>query len=98
MPPARPGRIGRWRNRSALVDTGVGVEIGVAAAHRTPIQELLIGRVLFVEHRIQRSGLARPGAEDMGYPIGEPVQVAGPAAAPAVLRHLVFEIPRDELA
>jgi hypothetical protein len=47
---------------------------------------------------VKRSGLAWPGAENMGDPIGESVEMARAAAAPAVLRHLALEIPRDELA
>src|SRR4051812_32752621 len=38
---------------TSLIDTGVGVKVGVAAAHSAPIHELLIGRALFVEHRVQ---------------------------------------------
>src|ERR1700730_213401 len=81
-----------------LVNTGVGVEVGVAAAHSAPVHQFLIGRVLLVEHGIQRSGLARPGAKNVGCPVGQPVQMAGPAAAPGVLRHLTLEIPWDDVA
>ena len=81
-----------------LGGAGVGVEVGVAAAHGAPVKEALIIRVLFGEHPVQRDRLARPGAEGPGYAIGEPVRMAGPAAAPGVFRHLALEIPRDEIA
>ena len=83
----------RGRHRSAgkaaapLSGAGVGVEVGVAAAHGAPVEDALIIRILFGEHPVQRDRLARPGAEDPGYAIGEPVRMAGPAAAPGVFRH-----------
>ena len=50
----RPARVEIIAGETAppLVDTGVGVEVGVAAAHSAPIHEFLIGRVLLVEHGI----------------------------------------------
>ena len=83
---------------ASLGGAGVGVEVGVAAAHGAPVEDALIIRVLFGEHPVQRNRLARPGAEDPGYAIGQPVRMARPAAAPGVFRHLALEIPRDEIA
>ena len=81
-----------------LGGAGVGVEVGVAAAHGAPVEQALIVRVLLGEHAVQRFRLARPGAEDPGDAIGQPVRMAGPAAAPGVFRLLALEIPRDEVA
>ena len=81
-----------------LGGAGVVIEVGVAAAHGAPVEKLLSFRVLFREHPVQRDRLARPGAENPGYPIGQPVRMAGPAAAPGVFRLLAFEIPRDDVA
>ena len=67
--------------------TGVVVEVGVAAAYGTPVEQALIIRVLLGEHPVQRFRLARPGAENPGYAIGQPVRMARPAAAPGVFRH-----------
>ena len=78
---------------------GVGVEVGVAAAYGAPVEQALVFHVgELVEHPVQRLRLARPGAEDPGDAIGQPVRMAGPAAAPGVLRLLAFEIPRDDVA
>src|SRR5262249_35127106 len=81
---------------SSLSGAGVVVEVGIAAADGAPVKQALIIRVLFRKHPVQRFGLARPGAEDPGYPIGQPVRMARPAAAPGVFRLLALEIPRDE--
>ena len=79
--------------------TGVGVEVGVAAADGAPVEEARVTHVgALVEHPVQRFRLARPGAEDPGYAIGEPVRMARAAAAPGVFRLLAFEIPRDDVA
>src|SRR5262249_44780757 len=51
-----------------------------------------------VEHAVQRFRLARPGAEDPGDAIGQPVGMAGAAATPGVSRLLAPEIPRDDVA
>ena len=56
-----------------LVNARIGVEVGIAAADCAPIHQFLIGWVLFREHGVQRSGLAWPGAENMGSPVGQPV-------------------------
>ena len=81
-----------------LGGTGVVVEVVVAAAYGAPVEQ---GRVThvgeLVEHPVQRFRLARPGAEDPGDAIGQPVRMAGPAAAPGVFRLLALEIPRDDV-
>ena len=81
-----------------LGGAGVVVEVGVAAAYGAPVEQVLILRVLFGEHPVQRFRLARPGAESPGYTVGQPVRMARPAATPGVFRHLALEIPRDEVA
>jgi hypothetical protein len=86
------------KTATSLVDAGVGVEVGITAAHGAPVEECLIGGILFGEHPVQRSCLARPGAEDMGRPVDEPVQMARSATAPSILRCLPLEIPRDNPA
>src|SRR5262249_31535566 len=79
--------------------TGVVVEVGIAAAYGTPVEQTLVFHVgELVEHAIQRFRLAWPGAEDPGDAIGEPVWMAGPAAAPGVFRLFAFEIPRNDVA
>jgi hypothetical protein len=82
-----------------LGGTGVVVEVGVAAAYGAPVEQALVFHVgALVEHAVQRFCLARPCAEDPGDPIGQPVRMAGPTAAPGVFRLLAFEIPRDDAA
>ena len=83
---------------AALSDAGVGVEVGVAAAHGAPVEDALIIRILFGEHPVQRDRLARPGAKNPGDAVGQPVRMAGPAAAPGVFRHLARKFRGTNLA
>ena len=78
--------------------TGVVVEVGIAATDGAPVEEALIQGGALGEHPVQRERLARPSPEAPGDTIGQPVRVAGPAAAPGVFRHLALEIPRRDRA
>ena len=83
----------------ALGGARVGVEVGVAAANGAPVEKALVGQVIvLVEHPVERFRLARPGTEEPGDAIGQPIRMARPAAAPAIFRLLATEIPRDEVA
>ena len=64
------------KTAAPLSGAGVGVEVGVTAAHRTPVEYALIIWVLFREHSVERDRLARTGAEGPGYAIGQAVGVA----------------------
>src|SRR5262245_3457382 len=77
--------------------TGVGVEVGVAAAYGAPVEQALVRHVReLVERAVQRFRLAPPSTENPGDTIGQAVRVAGPAVAPGVLRRLAFELPRND--
>src|SRR5512132_2217987 len=94
-----PGSKSPLAKPQPLGGTGVGVEVGVAAAYGAPVEDARVTHVgAFVEHPVQRFRLARPGAEAPGDAIGQPVRMARPAAAPGVLRLLAFEIPRNDVA
>src|SRR5262249_35655175 len=93
------GRNSAGKAAATLGDTGVGVEVRVAAADGTPVEQALVFHVgALVEHAVQRFRLARPRTENPGDAIGQPVRMTGPAAAPGVFRLLASEIPRDDVA
>src|SRR5262249_2482917 len=87
------------KTAAALHATRVVVEVSVAAAYGTPVEQTLIRYVgELVERAVQRLRLARSRTENPGDAIGKAVRMAGPAAAPAVFRLLAFEIPRNDVA
>src|SRR5262249_482200 len=84
---------------ASLHATGVVVEVGVATAYGTPVEQTLVRHVgQLIKHAVQRFRSAWPSAENPGDAIGKPVGMAGPTAAPAIFRLLALEIPRDDVA
>src|SRR6516225_6992105 len=77
---------------------GVVVEVGIAVAYRAPVEDILILGVLLGEHSVQRFCPAWPGAKDPGHTVAQPIIMARAAAAPCILRLLVPEVPRDDVA
>jgi hypothetical protein len=77
---------------------GVVVEVGIAVAYSAPVEDILILRVLFGEYSVQWFSPAWPGAKDPSHAVTKSVIIARPAAAPSVLRLLVPEVPRDDVA